>query len=407
MGRVLELAVIVFVFVVYGLFSRRLEKRITGPMVFMTVGVLISAPFLGWFTLDLRSTTIQILLNGALALVLFTEAASLGAHRIDGAGLSSRLLLVALPLMMIGGLAVALVLFDMLSFWEAAVVAVLLSPTDASLGLPIIKNERVPLRIRSGLVIEGGLNDGLAVPFAIFAAGAAEVTTGEGPAPELMKLILTEVGLAVIVGVVAGWGGARAIDLALSRSWATKHWIDITLLAMAALTFVLAQGLHASGFIAAWVAGLVLGKVAHSEALGHRRFAENESSLLVMLALLTFGALSVGPLIGELSIRVVLYGVLSLAVVRPVAVALSLTGGSENVRTMGFLGWFGPRGLPSLVLALILVFEDFSFPSGSVMAQIIVFTVALSVYAHGLTAAPLGNRYAKWADGDAAQPIRT
>jgi NhaP-type Na+/H+ or K+/H+ antiporter len=364
----------------------------------MTLGVIMSEPFGGWWTLGLGSTAIQVLLKGALALVLFNEAAELGMHRIAGASLSSRLLLVALPLVMIFGTAVALVMWGVLGFWEAAVIGILLSPTDAALGLPVIQNERVPERIRSGLVIEGGLNDGLAVPFALFAAAAAQVSEAGHETVGLIEVVVKEVGIALVVGIVLGWLSAKMIDLARERELATDRWIRAALIGLAVVTFALAEGMHASGFIAAWVAGLVLGRFGDEDLALHRRFSEDGSHLLVMLSFLVFGALAVGPLLGDWTWQIVLYAVLSLVLVRPAAVAISLVGDHDNLRTIAFLGWFGPRGLPTLVLALILIFERFRFTSGDLMLDVIVATVALSVYAHGFSAGPLSNAYADWCE---------
>lgn len=394
----IKLAVILAVFVLYALLSRRLERRISGPIVFMTLGVILSEPFGGWWTIDLSSTAIQVLLKGALALVLFNEAAELGMHRIAGARLSSRLLLGALPLVMIFGTAVALVMWNVLGFWEAAVIGILLSPTDAALGLPVIQNVRVPERIRSALVIEGGLNDGLAVPFALFAAAAAQVTEAGHETEGLIEVVVKDVGFALVIGIVLGWLSAKAIDLARKRELATDRWSRAALIGLALVTFALAEGLHASGFIAVWVAGLALGRFGDEESALDRRFSEDGSHLLVMLSFLVFGALAVGPLLGEWTWQMVLYALVSLVLVRPVAVAISLVGDHDNLRTIAFLGWFGPRGLPTLVLALILVFERFQFTSGDLMLNVIVATVALSVYAHGFTAGPLSNAYANWSE---------
>jgi sodium/hydrogen antiporter len=399
---VLKLAVVVLVLVAYAVASRRLESRISGPMAFLTVGIVVSEPGLDWFTFELGEVTIEILLKGSLALVLFIEASNLGSRRVRAAQLPGRLLLVAMPLVIVGGVVAALGLFPALSFWETVVLAALLAPTDASLGLPVVENEKVPARIRDALVIEGGLNDGMAVPFALFAAGAAEVTAGTESTPELYKLLVGQIGVAVLVGIAAGWIGAKVLGLATDRGWATDGWMRLAVVGVAVITFAIAEGSHGSGFIAAWVAGVTFGLVGDDALVRPREFSDQMSQLLVSLAFLIVGALAVGPQLADLSWQIVVYAILALALIRPVAVGLSLLGRGEKFPTVAFLGWFGPRGLPSVVLGLILLTEGFDLPSGQLIIDVVVFTVAMSVYVHGVSAEPLSQRYARWCERDSA-----
>lgn len=394
----LRLAVVVAVLVVYSFFSKKFERRLSGPIVFMTVGILISEPFLGWFVFDLNSGLVQILFKGALALVLFNEASVLGMRRVSETGLPARLLLGAMPLVMIGGVVVAAMLFGVLGFWEAAVVAALLAPTDAALGLPVVSNTRVPQRVRDALVIEGGLNDGLAVPFAVFAAAFAEASSSEAAEARLVELLITQIGIAVVVGIIVGWLLGKFAAVARSRDWAKDQWIRASLIGVVVITFAIAEGYHGSGFIAAWVGGLVFGLVSGREMESYQAFSEDESTLLVMLSFLAFGAIAVGPAIDRLDWAAVVYAVLSLAAIRPIAVALSMIGSNEKPPTVLFMGWFGPRGLPSLVLALILISEGFVLAEGPLVIEIVVVTVAVSVYLHGLTAGPLSDVYARWSE---------
>jgi NhaP-type Na+/H+ or K+/H+ antiporter len=256
----------------------------------------------------------------------------------------------------------------------------------------------VPGRIRDALVIEGGLNDGLAVPFALFAAGMAEVQMGAETAPRLIELLMIEIGVAAVAGISVGWVSAKLDAVAQRRGWVVDRWARFSLVGVAVVAFALAEGFDGSGFIAAWVAGLVFGITFGSGAERQRDFSEDEGSLLVTLSFLVFGAIAVGPVLAVLEWRILIFGLLSLAVVRPIAVALSLIGTHEKGPSILFLGWFGPRGLASLVLALILISEGVQLPRGQLVLDIVTVTVALSVYLHGLTAAPLSDRYATWAD---------
>ena len=394
----LRLAAVVTVLVIYSLLSRKLEERLSGPIFFMTVGIVISEPFLGWFSLATGTGLVEALFKTALALVLFIEAVRLGMHDIEERRLPLRLLAAGMPLVMIIGVLVASLMLPILEFWEAAVLAALLAPTDASLGLPVISNRRVPERIRNALVIEGGLNDGLGVPFALFAAGMAEIAMGEEAGPRIIELLVSQIGVAVLTGVAVGWVSAKLVGSAQRRTWVRTRWARFSLLGIAAIAFALAEGLHGSGFIAVWVAGLVFGIASGSKTEQEREFSEDESTLLVMLSFLVFGATAVGPVLVTVRWDVVVFGLLYLAVVRPIAVALSLIGTQERGSSILFLGWFGPRGLPSLVLALILLNEGVRLPHGELVISVVTITVALSVYLHGLTATPYAERYAVWTE---------
>jgi NhaP-type Na+/H+ or K+/H+ antiporter len=248
----ITLAIVTTVLVAYALVSYRSSKWVSGPIIFLTLGILLSEPFLGWFTLELNGAMAQVLLKGALVLLLFSEAITLRASELrSGAALPARLLGIGMPLIMGFGLAIAAMMFSEFSFWEAAIVAVILAPTDAALSLPVIENKRVPSRVRNGLIVESGLNDGLAVPFALFAAGAAEVVQGLRSAPDLAELLLLQIGIGVLVGVGIGWLAAKAVRAAVDRHWVESAWTQLALLGIAVLAFALAEGLGGNGFIAA------------------------------------------------------------------------------------------------------------------------------------------------------------
>lgn len=402
------LAIVAALFVGYSFVSHRLESKISGPMVFLTIGIVLSPEVTGVFELDVNGLSLQVLLKGALALVLFTEASTLRTRRLaTGLALPTRLLGLAMPLVMVGGLIVAGLLFGVLSFWEAALVGVLLAPTDAALVLPIVENNRIPQRIRDALVVEGGLNDGLAVPFVLFSAGLADVAAGGRSSPGLVELLVQQIGIAIIIGLAAGWVVAKAANHARSRGWASDTGIQLGLIGLAALTFAAAEAMHGNGFIAVWLAGLLLGRYANAEVLDGRTFSVRLSQLLVLMSFLVFGSIAVAPLWNHLTWQIGLYAILSLAVLRPLSVWLSLFGSGENIRTAGFVGWFGPRGLPSIVLAIIVMKKDFTLPNGDLILSVMAATVALSVYAHGITAGPLGNRYADWTERRGTESDRT
>ena len=179
------------------------------------------------------------------------------------------------------------------------------------------------------------------------------------------------------------------------KGWIEPTWQQIIGVVTPLLAYTVAAALGGSGFIAAFVAGIVFGAVGRDRARHSTFLDEQSGELLDAVTFLLFGAVLLGPALTELDWRVALYVALSLTVVRMLPVALALLGTGVRWVTIGFLGWFGPRGLASIVFVLILV-EETELPERPLFLTVVTWTVAASVYAHGLTASPGANRYADW-----------
>jgi NhaP-type Na+/H+ or K+/H+ antiporter len=339
---------------------------------------------------------VRTLAEATLALVLFSDASriDLGALRRT-VGVPVRLLGIGLPLTIVLGAAAAAVLFGALTFWEAVIVAVVLAPTDAALGQAVVTEPRVPQRIRQGLNVESGLNDGICVPLLFAAVAAAdvqsEISGGRGPA----TLLLEEIGYGVLGGVVAGLLVAAIVREAGRRGLIAGSWRQVVPAAGAALAYGIASALDGSGFIAAFVAGMVFRLALRRDPEEINRLTEEVGSVLNGVTFVIFGAVLLGPALSDVSWQLVLYAVLSLTIVRMIPVAIAMWGTRARSPTVGFLGWFGPRGLASIVFAVIVI-EESALPHEALIVQAIYLTVGLSVLAHGVTAAPLANRYARW-----------
>jgi NhaP-type Na+/H+ or K+/H+ antiporter len=403
------LALTVLVLIGYAILSRRFSTTsLSGPIVFVTLGLVMSDQVLGIFTVELDEEIIQILLKATLVVLLFTEASELriGTLRAERS-IPTRLLLIAMPLVIGIGFAVAAVTFTNLGVWEAALIAAILAPTDAALGQAVVSNERVPQDVRHGLVVESGLNDGLAFPFVLAFGGAAQVAEGAEELPDFVTLLFEQVGFGLLLGVAVGWLGGKAIVHASNRGWVTKGWLNVVFLGFAAVSFAVAEMVHGNGFIAAWVAGLVLGHVIQSVDVDVQSFSLDLTKILVMLSFVVFGALGLAPALSDLSWQVVLYALLSLVLVRPIAVAISMFRSGKRAPTVAYIGWFGPRGIASIILALIVI-KKFALVDEGLIILIMTVTVAASVYLHGMTAWPGSNAYANWYQGerdeDAVEP---
>ena len=380
----------------YGAVSGRLQSTVvTQAMVFVALGLLVGNRALELVDVDAANQFVRHLAEATLTLVLFTDAArvNLGTLRRESA-LPARLLGLGLPLTIVAGTLAGLALFADLDLWTAAALATILAPTDAALGLPVVSNRRLPSRIRQGLNVESGLNDGVCVPLLIIFLTLAQAEEGIGDI-EPLKVVLEEIGFGAVGGGVAGALGAWVLRRFGARGWMEGTWKQISTVATPLLAYGIAVALGGSGFIAAFTAGIVFAALAGGHAEETTFLAEQSGELLNAVTFLLFGAVLLGPALGELDWRVALYAVTSLTLVRMLPVALAMLGTGMRRVTVGFLGWFGPRGLASIVFVLILV-EQSQLPQVPLLLTVVTWTVALSVYAHGLTAWPGANRYADW-----------
>ncbi len=369
---------------------------VTTAMLFVVVGLLVGPKVLGEIDVDSSSSAVRTLAEATLALVLFCDASriDLGQLRRE-LGVPVRLLGMGLPLTIALGAVAAAGIFGQLSSEEAVILAIVLAPTDAALGQAVVTEPRVPKRIRQGLNVESGLNDGICVPL-LFAAVAvadveSEISHGRSPG----TLLLEEIGYGVVGGVAAGLLIAAIVIHAGRRDLIAPQWRQVIPAAGAALAYGIAVGLHGSGFIAAFVGGMVFRAALKRDPEDLNELSEDVGNVLNGATFVLFGAILLGPALGELTWELVLYAVLSLTVVRMLPVALAMLGSRAREPTVGFLGWFGPRGLASIVFAVIVV-EESALPHEHLIVNVIYVTVGLSVLAHGLSAAPLAGRYARW-----------
>jgi NhaP-type Na+/H+ or K+/H+ antiporter len=392
------LAIVAFSLIAYGAVSRRLDgTSITPAMIFVAIGLVVGAKALGLVDTSPYGATVKTLAEATLTVVLFSDASRIDLRTLRREyTVPARLLGIGLPLTILLGALLAATFFSALSIPEALVLAVLLAPTDAALGQAVVTEPSLPSRIRQGLNVESGLNDGICVPILFIVLAAAETDAGESSAAHAVRLVVEEIGYGIAGGVVAGAVAAAAIVLGTSKRWIDPSWLQIVPVAGAALAFGLADPLGGSGFIAAFVAGMTFGLLRRPEAGGEVTFLTDELGQgLNAITLLFFGAVLLSPTLDALTWRIGLYAVASLTVVRMVPVALAMLGSGARPPTVAFLGWFGPRGLASIVFAVIVV-QEADLPHASTILLTTYATVGLSVLAHGVTAAPLARRYAAW-----------
>jgi len=377
--------------------SRRLSNTpVTPQMVFLAVGVLVGPKVIGALEVRPGGDTVRTLAEATLSVVLFADASRISIRELRREySLPLRLLLVGLPLTIVAGALVAKALFGALTFAEAAVLAVLLAPTDAALGQAVVVDERLPEEIREGLNVESGLNDGLCVPLLFVAIAAADVESSLEGAGHAFAVAAEEIGFGLLAGMAAGLLAGAMVLYGSRRALVAGPWRQVA--PVAALAYGTATGLGGSGFIASFVAGVCFGRVLGNEReIG--RLNEELGDILGGATFVVFGAVLLAPELSHISWQMALYALASLTVVRMVPVAVSLLGSGARPPTVAFVGWFGPRGLASIVFAVIVVLEA-HLPPGETIARVAYLTVAASTIAHGLSAAPLAGRYGRWLAG--------
>ena len=372
--------------------SRPLSSTpITPAMVVVAVGVLVGPLVLNDLTVPPTSETVRTLAEATLAVVLFSDSSRVNLRALRReASVPVRLLGAGLPLTVVLGGLVAVALFGSFSLSEAFILGVILAPTDAGLGSAVVTDTRLPQVVRQSLNVESGLNDGICVPLLLILLATVSGADGSHP----LRVVVEQIGYGLLGGLAAGALAAAVVILAGGRHLIDDAWRQIIPVAAAVLGYGIANALGGSGFIAAFVGGALFGLLAGDKTAGMMGFTEETGAALDSVTFLVFGAVLLGPAFKHVSWQIALYAVLSLTVVRMVPVAISLWGTHARAPTVAFMGWFGPRGLASIVFAVIV--EDAHLPHAATIVAATYLTVGLSVLVHGLSAAPLVGRYATW-----------
>lgn len=400
MNETLILAVAVLL-LAWSVFSGVLARHdLTGPLLFLVVGYVVANPDWGPLPVNLDASDVHDVAEVTLALVLFSDASRVNAATLRHAiSLPLRLLSVGLPLTLLIGAGTAAVMLDGLPWSLALLIGAALAPTDAALSVQVINDDRVPMRLRRALNVESGLNDGIATPVVTLALALAATALGfdaEGEA-FVAGTALRELALGGLAGLAIGLIGAFGINHATVRDLALPGGRRLAALATALAAFGLAVSIDANGFIAAFVAGIAFGARLDASAVDPEdtvELTELGGEVLALVVWFLFGAGLVPFVLRAFTVPLVVYAVLSLTLFRILPVALSMVGSGLTRRDVLFLGWFGPRGLASVVFALLAV-EVLGEANGALEQAIaaIALTVLLSVVLHGATAGPAASRY--------------
>ncbi|HEY5855081.1 MAG TPA: cation:proton antiporter [Aldersonia sp.] len=401
------LPAIAAIILAYAAVSGRLAGTpLTAPIIFTAGGLILGLSATDAIDLHAVGHTVKLLAEATLGLVLFADAARVNITALRSEiSIPARLLGVGLPLTILAGFGAAALVLGDLAWPEMLLLAVILAPTDAALGQAVVTRADLPSQVRQGLNVESGLNDGICVPLFLIVLAIAHAEAGAIGNGAALRLVLEQIGYGALVGIGAGAIAAAILIVAGGRGAIEPMWRQVIPATAAALAYTLAVRVEGSGFIAAFVGGLVFGAIVRQHSADQpSEFLDGLGDLLSAATFIVFGAALLVPALAELSWRIVVYAVLSLTVVRMVPVALSLLGGRPRLATVAFLGWFGPRGLATIVFAILILEEPHALPSQNLLLTTAVVTVALSIAAHGVTAAPLAARYAAWYNAHLPRP---
>ena len=374
---------------------------LTPPMLAVSLGLAISAADNQHVSITLGSEEVLLIAEVTLIVLLFSDASRISLPSLRETGsLPFRLLLIGLPLAAAAGIVATGTILSSLTWAEAALVAAILTPTDAAVGQAVVSSPAVPGRIRHALDVESGLNDGLIVPvigLMIALVVGAELESSGSIAAEA----LSEIGLGALVGVVGGYGFGRLGRWMLDTGKTGPSRLRLATLAALASTVGLAIAVGGNGFIAAFVAGIALRTATGELCDTWLSLPENVGQLGAIVAFVMFGATMVEPALGALTWPIVATAAVLLTVARMVPVTIALLGSDLRPPTVAFIGWFGPRGLASMLFALALTHEE-GLDGSEQLITVITITVLASIFLHGMTAVPLARRYGAWLESHPA-----
>ena len=408
------LAIAVAVFAYAALARRLADTALTAPLLALGLGLALYSFGLAPGALDLP---LDVIAEIALAIVLFSDAARTDARAlIRTHRWPLRMLGLGLPLAVGLGFLAGLLLLPGWPLLEVALLAAILAPTDAALGQAVASSPRLPPRLRRALVVESGLNDGLALPLVLLFASLAAAAEAQSWAG-FLGFIAAQIGFGALAGAVSGGAGGWLLGQARARDWPQEETEGIAALALVACAYLLAETLGGNAFVACFIGGLTFGgalartgpgripgraasrkarRLARAQSGAPPRgfldeFLEGEGQILVLAAFLLIGASLLPDALARIRGAELALVLVSLFAIRPAAIWLSLAGSDAPPLTRLFLGWFGPRGLATALFALIATRGERLMMGDQILA-VAAIAVAISALLHGATAAPAARR---------------
>ncbi len=396
-GNMIMLIAITLVVLGYGFFSKLLLRfNVSGPMVFMGVGIFLSPLGIGLTDIHINDAIIRITAELALIIILFSDASQLQLKKLRFAwSIPLRLLFIGLPLTIVFTYFVANIFFPQEIFGYLLLMALILAPTDAALGKAVVMDKTLPENIRSSINIESGLNDGIVYPLLLTVVAMIISGQNDTHGEEWIPYVLEEILLGAIIGNIVGYLSAHLSTVVIRKEWMLMEYKNLIPIALAVLAYYLAEHFGGNGFIAAFFAGLFIGNYNKDLRRHIEDFAESEGDLLMLISFLVFGLVFIPATIEYWNLKIFIFSLLSLTLFRMLPVAISLIGSRLDISTVLFYGWFGPRGIASILYTLVIVHEIGSIKGHEEIYAVISLTILLSIILHGISAQPLVRRYVK------------
>jgi len=397
MEDTLIIFIIALIVLLYGFFSKSLENHnISGPMVFIFFGIVLSPLILDIAHLDINDDIVKTIAEIALIIVLFSDSSTINIKKFkDQWKIPTRLLLIGLPLTIVFSTYAGTLFFSNESLINLLLMALILAPTDAALGKAVVTDKTVPLKIRSAINVESGLNDGIVFPMLItvilLIVGHKELGNDSSWIPYL----LTQISLGVIIGAFNGYVGAKLLTKAVKNNWIIESYRNLSPISLAILSFYFAEYFGGNGFISAFVAGVFFGSFSKVIDIQTEAFLEGTGEIFILISFLVFGLTFIPATIAYIDASVITYAFLSLTLFRMFPVALSLSGLKLSLATKLFIGWFGPRGIASILYVMIVAHMIIDIQGHERLYAVITLTIFLSIILHGLSAKPLVSLYSK------------
>jgi len=387
-----------FVFLIYGFFSKVLENfNISAPMFFLLVGVLLSPLGFGLSNLKIDSDVVEIIAEVALIIVLFSDSSTLNLKRFkSGWQIPTRLLFIGLPLTIVFSTYVATLFFPNEALVNLLLMALILAPTDAALGKAVVTDDRVPQKIRSGINVESGLNDGIVFPMLMTVILLIMSNKGIGDDSGWVSYVLEQISLGFVFGTLSGFTGAKLLTFVHKKGLIEDTYKHLTPIFLAILSYYVADYFGGNGFISAFVSGMFFGNFTKEIDLTTKNFLESDGEILILISFLVFGLTFIPATYQYWDLKVLFYAVLSLTLFRMLPVWISLLGIKEKLFTKLFIGWFGPRGIASILYIMIVAHKIHSIDGHETLYSVLTLTILLSIVLHGLSAKPLVKIYSKY-----------
>jgi NhaP-type Na+/H+ or K+/H+ antiporter len=386
------------VLAVWSLLARPIMAgRITAPIMLVVAGVAIEYGTYHALADILNAEVAEHFAELILAILLFVDATDVrGGLFGRNPGSALRMLLIALPLSVAAAVGLGLWLLPGMSWAVVLVVACVVIPTDFAPAASILRDERLPARVRNLLNVEAGYKDGMLSPVLVFGLAVAVGLEERGSPMVAVGAAIPEIAIGLVVGLVVGAVLAGLANVAGRRDLMTDQSRRIMLVVAPLLSFSLSEGLGGNGFVAAFVCGIAFHYIRHAEDIEREmELVDDNATLLTATMWFAFGGIgTIALMYGGITARMVVFCVVVLTVLRLIPVLLAMIGSGFSLSEKLLLGWLGPRGTTSIVFGL-LAFSALEGTAEKPVLQIMSLVVFGSVALHGLTAPAIARAYAR------------